>query len=547
MEQGPNRFLSRRQLLGGALGTGLTAIGARMTEGLQRTDMQGEQRDREPTDRVEFSEPHRSGCPWETKIPPLSPEQQERDQQEMQRFQSELAQFRRRFQDNLPEAEGGIIDSLETQATTRAFLLNSPLPSRLNDIASVFVRYPAHRGNQARSLFEHTLQVFNECQCQGLIYAAIQRAAEIVGGQAHFERDAWYYGSRIRDYVPREKDMWSQDIDPRNKPGIPEADRRRMKADPAWSGQRRKTLFRTLAQKPSLIERAQREDLTVVEFFSLIKAIVHERTRLSEEEKRHESLEQTAEKLLSDRRAELRRALLSPETETAIVFYGDDRRLMHGAADTHWDGPLEAAGVRPERIQKIGTSDTRNNRQALDDLKRAIGSSHGKTFLSFKTHGATNSLYIDNQRGTESISDRCIAEALLARIQTTRNPSTLKDMSIIVDACHSYEFRNNVIRCLEELWRTSPMRAYPFDRVAKPFFVTVVQEGSVGQGGSLICGGADAQFSGIQKDRALYVQRLLQNIQPRIYEENDMTFFGSGTGREFAERRSSRTEASARA
>ena len=531
--------LSRRGFLGGAIATGVAALGAAAEHKIQKIVPRVERSAGEPRDVVEFSEPHPADTPWEREesLPPL----EQTEARALQEFRSELARFQRLLDGRLSETEDDGIDSLQAQSAARDFLLRSSLPERLLRVAPLITRSSSAHGQEYRMLFDQTLQVFHTCDCQGLVYAAIRDAVGDAHGTTNFQRDSWYYGAHLRDYVPGKKDLWSQDVDPRNKPNEPEDARRKMRADPAWAGKRRKELFRTLATRPSLVERAQRDDLTMVEFFSLIKSIVHERAPLTEEQRAVESIEGTAERLLALRRELLHRKVLSPETQKAIIFYGDDRRYMLGSADTTWDGSLDAAGVRPERVERIATSDTRTNADALRDLQRAIASSRGKTFLSFKTHGAVSGLYIDSQRGTEHISDAFIAEALIARIQATRDPSTLKDMDIVVDACHSYEFRNNVILRMKELWERGPMRAHPFERVAKPFFVTVVQEGSVGQAGSLICGvlDADSQVRAVRQEDGLSVERLLKKVQPRVYEESDMTFFAPGSGTEFAGRASS--------
>lgn len=527
--------ISRRGLLGGVIATGAMALGAAVNNELQKIVPQVERSAEEPRDVVEFSESHLTDTPWESPDA-YDASQEQGDAREMRAFRSELARFQRLLDDRLSETDDENFDSLRAQSAARGLLLRSSLPEHLRRVAPLMTHSPSERGHEGRALFDQTLQIFHTCDCQGLVYTAIRDAARDAHGATNFPRDSWYYGSHLRDYVPDKKDLWSQDVDPRNKPDAREEDRIKMRADPAWAGRRRKALFRTLAARSSLIECAQRDDLAVVEFFSLIKSIVHERIPLTEEQRARESIEATAERLLAVRRELLRRKILGPETQKAIIFYGDDRKYMHGSTDTTWDGPLEAAGVRPECIEKIATSDTRTNADVLRDLQQAIASSRGKTFLSFKTHGAVNGLYIDNQRGTEHISDTLIAEALMARIQATRDPSTLKDMDIVVDACHSYEFRNNVILRLKELWERSSMRAYPFERVAKPFFVTVVQEGSVGQASSLISEtlDSDSQVRGVRQDGGLYVERLLKGVQPRIYEESDMTFFAPGSGVEFA-------------
>ncbi len=523
MESSPSSpRLSRRALLGGILGGGALLAEKELAKKVARALPPSERPSVESEDIVEFSAPHPYRTPWEQKQPQVPLEHTEREA--MRAFRSELARFQHLLREELPEARGGVDDSLEMQRATRIFLQTSSLPERVRDIAPLIIRFSSEHGSEGRMLFEETLRVFHECNSQGLVYAAIQEAAEIKGMQTNFTRDSWYYGSRLRDYIPKSKDIWSQDIDPRNRPGIDERHRQWIKNDPSWSETRRQALFRALAERPELITRAKRHDLTLAEFFSLIKAVIHEQMRIREAGEAPESIEATAEKLLLHYRESLRRVILGPETETAIILYGNDGRLMYGAEDDAWNDTLEAAQVRPDRIQKIGTNETCTNAEVLHEVKQAIASSRGKTFIAFKTHGSTNGLYID-RKSHEHISADDLAESLINRVRATRDLSSLKEMNIVIDACHSYDFRHEVIRLMEERWGRSPMRTHPFTHVDKPFFVTVVQEGSVGQGSSLICDALDGQFSGIQKDGAVYGQRLLQNVQPRVYEENDMTFF----------------------
>lgn len=541
MEQSlPSKFpsLSRRSLLAGGLAAIGTALGAKVAHDLRHV-IPGPVRERHEqpfTDEAEFSEPHAED-PWETA--PTVNEDEPADRRELTGFQYELSEFEQVFRAEFGNAETGPGGSATTQERTREFLLGSRLPERIRQIAAILVRYPSSRGSFAGRVYFDAMHVFSSCESQGLVYAAIKEASEAIGTSVSFSRNGGrYYASKLRDYVPTDHDIWSRDIDPRNAQHIPGSTRRNIEASPVWSGRRHKQIFRRLAERTSIVERAKREDLTIVEYFSLLKSVIHERAELTADQRGREAIEETVDRLLLARRATMDRDVLSANTEKAILFYGNDGRYMNGAEDGGWDGTIEAVGLPADRVERIGTSETRTSAaEELSKLRRAVATSRGKTFLSFKTHGANAALMIDQARGPEAITDQLLAEALFSRLQATRDVRTLGEVNIVIDACNSYTYTKNVVRILRQLWEVSSFRALPFSRVYLPFIVTAVQEGANGQAGSMISSRLDLQFSGIQEDRAVTGRRLLQNVQPSVYEESDMTFFAAETGTEFSLRR----------
>lgn len=530
-------LLSRRAILAGGLAVAGAAVGAKLVRDLRpdRSAHSLERQEESFIDEAEFSEPHPSE-PWESFSTVHQNEQA--DRQELSRFRENLVAFQHLFQGRFGNTDTGSGGSFDAQSQARAFLLQTDLPEQISHIAMILIRYPSTRGGEADMIYNRALQAFSSCHCQGLVYAALQKAARQHGGKVSFARyGGQYHASRLRDYIPTSDDIWSQDIDPRNWPHIPASTRQNIERSPVWSGKKHKQIFRRFAERISIIEQAQQEDLTIVEYFSLIKSIIHERAVLTPDQRTQESIDETVERLLEARRRMFERKVLSVQTEKVILFYGNDQRYMNGADDTGWNDVIEAVGLSEDRIERIGTSETRSNAvEERSKLKNAIISSRGKTFLAFKTHGANTSLVIDQSRGPENISDRFLAEALFSRLQATRNPRTLAEMDIVIDACNSYTFTKNVVRILRELWESSSFRALPFSRVHLPFIVTAVQEGANGQAGSMISSRLDLQFSGIQEEGAVYGRRLLQNVQPIIYEESDMTFFAAETGTEFSRR-----------
>jgi hypothetical protein len=232
----------------------------------------------------------------------------------------------------------------------------------------------------------------------------------------------------------------------------------------------------------------------------------------------------------------MERSIVDASTEQAIIFAGNDARYFEGNQDESWDATLESAGVKSDRVNKIATAEDHTNAETLSILKKTIASSEGKTFLAFSTHGAEQYLGMDHRAGEGAITDTYVAEALLARVLEQRSPTTLADMTIVMDACHTYEFSKNVMMKMKEIWDSKPPRPFPFARIHFPFMIAGVQEGSVGQASSTISRVLQNQGEGVRKDGGLSGRRLLQNVQPISYEENDMTFFASGTGTEFASR-----------
>ncbi len=479
-------------------------------------------------DEVEFSEPHDQTIRWE--VGSRLHKDEENDAREIAAFQLEINDFAKKLRQEIGFVPNGSSDASQEQEAARKALLASVLPERIKQIAKILTRYPSTRGQEARLLYEDALQLFSSCHGQGLVFKAWNEALATEGKEVSFDRNGQYYETRMRDYVPASPDIWSQDMDPRNKPNRPEADRQRMQEKPGWSGKQRKKLFKRLSSQPWMIELGKQEDLTLVEYYSFIKSYIHEKSESDEESPRA-----LAERLLEARRTMLERSIVDASTEQVIIFAGNDARYFSGTEDGAWDEVLESSGVNQDRINKIATPEGGSNSETLGMLKKVIASSKGKTLLAFSTHGAEHFLGMGHQGGAEAITDVALAEALLARVQEQHSAETLKDITVIMDACHTYEFAKNVMQKMKEAWQAKQPRPFPFARIQLPCIVAGVQEGSVGQAGSVISRVLQNQLGGIEKDRGISGRRLLQNVQPTSYEENDMTFFSPGTGLEFAD------------
>jgi len=173
------------------------------------------------------------------------------------------------------------------------------------------------------------------------------------------------------------------------------------------------------------------------------------------------------------------------------------------------------------------------DRKTEKDLVENISKTRGKTTLWFDTHGSRGSLLIDRYVdlkdktiASNSMNVSSFAKGLVKRIVDTDDPKTLENITIMVGACHSYDFTLNLGSAIAQEYRK--VCGNP-EQLALPHIVTASNEGSLSYKGGLqdvfaLYGEA------LKKEGKLTGEYLMRRLQADKYRIADIGFFMSQSG-----------------
>ncbi len=431
---------------------------------------------------------------------------------------------------------------LTQQHEARALLLASTLPRELTQIASSLVKLGGTEEALGRVVAKHLINSFATCNSQGLVYEALKRAIQEKGGRITFHRAPTYYASRVRDFLPMSVELTYQDIDPRNQEQASTRDREEINMHRGWSEETRARAFAQLALHPGIRAFAKREDLTLVEYISWLKAIHSEREVMAQRaapQRVTESLEITAVRLLNMHRALMRTNILDAATQKVILLYGNDNDILHGIEETGWERIAQGVGVPRERIAKMATTQATSGEQLEERFLQTVRASREKTFIAIETHGSSLGITTDSREGRVSrITVSRFAEILLERVIASRDTDTLEQVTILFGSCYSYNFTRNLLQEMQSAWETMGQDLnppVPFSRIKLPAIIAGSQKDSSTLNSATVEHLLLPHLEGLRADHALTGERLLRNVQPSAYAKQcDLTFFAQGSGAEYA-------------
>lgn len=529
--------LSRRGFLKGMLAAGAAVLAEEVIRGntySESASARSGESEAQP-DVAELSEPHDEN-PWDA--PRLEGEALREAEAAILQFVGRVRIFNRDFEARFQRS---VLDdskqcSMEDQEHTRIYLLQSDLPKQLHQIAPHLVRMSSAPGERGASHFEFIMNTFKGCLCQGVFYDELEKSAKAVHGSVSFPRNETYYAARLQDYVPQGDAIWSQDIDPRNRPVLHQTDKDTLLSHPGWSERRRKAAFKQLAQDQAFIQLAKSNDLTLAEYFSLIKSVINEK------EEGSDSLLDIATRHLQMRREFLQKELAGPRTEQAICFYGRDENMFQGADEGGWNQILRTSGVAESRIVTHGTNTQTTPEQTKTNLFQSIANSHGETVITFDTHGSPQALLVDKMQGNQLLSSTELASALIDRLIVQQDSDTLGKVTVMIDACYSNDFAKQLKRDIYRIWTSAANRPFTHERIKLPTIISASQQAAMSFKPANMEPMLKTMTDGIRKDGALTGARLLRNVQPASYPLQDMTFFAAGSNTEFAGRERSRID-----
>lgn len=427
--------------------------------------------------------------------------------------------------------------SMSEQARVRAMVSSS-------DVLASFERVSADIFSlKDTDSFWRVLTVFAKGNCEGRAFAAVAQYERAHSIKMVMPRDDFYYSARLKDYVPTGSNIYSQDIDPRNIPGrstlFDNAQLDSLNAHPGWAGRRRQQQFRELAGNGAIVQLAKDADFTLAEYFSLIKAIIHNRELAPANVRENDSV--IAQRLVTANRDFAETSLLDHETNAVIVFHGSDHEHWGdsvtipgnhlGRSDDSWDKIAAAAGVSRSKVHRFGANPERRGPNPLPALYRAMSHSRGKTFVAFDTHGDSDYLQVDDRTPDMKLTPADLARSLLDRVRATQDPETLGQMTLCMEACYTYDFTHNLLQEMQSQWTADAASICTFANLTLPTIIIPVQEGSYAAHNFKAFRVLLKQLVGIRRDRGIKGERILKNVQPIGYREHDFTIFTSGTGK----------------
>ncbi len=400
-----------------------------------------------------------------------------------------------------------------------------------------------------RDLFIKSLQVFSLGARQGCAFQALKESGRRLHISIREYHDEAYYASRVRDHLPEVEDIYSHDIDARNQDDSFHLQEPEMMRHPGWTTRRKKTAFRELVADADVRQSAVDADMTIAEFFSCIKAMIHEIERIPLAQRTSRTRRTVMERILRAREDFLGASVIDQSTQQAIILYGNAVQhsdMMHFGRDPHhhrdefnqqsWEYTLQAAGMSRSKIKTFGTTDAPHPRTARvrQQFFHAIATSRGKTFVATDSHGLAEELQIDDREPEAVIDYAGLADALIRRVEATQDPRTLLDLTLCIESCYSYDFTRNVVQAFSRQWQAISTRPFPFSGIKLPRIITTTQEQSPAHHREKLFGMLAQQARGISRDRAITGKRILQCAAPLAYVYNDFTFFQEGSGLEFA-------------
>ncbi len=523
-------------ILGGAAAA--AALAGCETPNVERPPQRPNQRPRTPerqpatpSDPFEPSEPHEER--WDQE--PMWVVENQQAMEAMRNFDTTLSVFGEELQEQFGihfETERPSKLSLAQQDAIKALFIERGLANQFQQITEALIH------SKSTELLDRAKKMFAVCSSQGLLYQTMSLAAKRTNQVIPFRRDETYYGAKLREFPlsVHTSNIWSQDIDPRNKTNLDPADRRFLVESPGWSGRAHKREFRAVVSRQALVDLAREHDLNLAEYYSLIRIIIKNRDPHKVPSEAADYA--VAQKCMERRRIFREQRLLDPDTKNMLIFYGENHDLTyHGDYETQWVNIGQAAGVDDRNIKKFGAHIGSDVGQVLQRFYQAIGVSQGKTFLSMNAHGSPETLLVeDTTRRHIWASD--LAAMFIRRIQNTRNPHTLGELTLSIDACLSYDFVENVLREMKRQWHPTQACPYRFEDLELPNIMTTVQEDAEGDFRNTTVAALSNQILGLQRDGGLTGRRILDNVQPFSAPRQDMAIFASDRGRsiEFARR-----------
>lgn len=403
----------------------------------------------------------------------------------------------------------------------------------------------------ARSIGE----VMALADCYGLYYQHLRQKGEYK--KSIKKMDDEHYAVRASDFLPTADEIAPEEIDPRIGNKEEALIEQNIKDNEAWTSPKRQEAFKKVLDDREVRTLFEHSDCTLAETYSLIKAVVTQESLMTGS---HVSTKERLKKLLTEREEMKKRVFMGKELDQLVIYnfvpktaneaQFDKKHLLDEFALSTMrrtvNGVSETDDQIKKRVTRIESSDPTTQEASgrimspTTRTRDAIRDSRGKTAVYFNNHGGKDRQYTESD---EQVSAGNIAHELLARLEATKDPTTLKDMNIVFLSCFSYDFTKKVEKIMKNYYQQekfpdpkNPSVAIsyeeffqvPFDHIPLPTIVTIAQEGSYGYGTMLTS--LERNKIAIEKEGKLTGAMLMRRIQTEYYPDADMAFFSGRKG-----------------
>lgn len=426
--------------------------------------------------------------------------------------------------------------ALTEQTLVREQFLSSPLREQLPEMIAFILK------TKNDALLDDLYKKLAEINCQGLLYATLNKEGKygstklcIAQPQLLFS----HYAARTSDFLPSGKDIENDEIDPRFGQKD-ELITRNINEKPAWTSPRYLYFFRKLIDDPAIRKQLQAADITLAEAYSTIKAVVanlEKNIPTSDDSAQQLSVETVTKLILEERELFSRRMILDKNTKNLICLNGFDASPNGPKFDASAMNEVAAAAGVPQKNNKQieGGDQEKSFEKIKEEMHQTIAQSNGKTLVYFNTHGSPLTLEVRRDASfaskPQNFSIDDIVDALFARIENTGDTNSLKDVTLVLDSCFSYDFAYNVIKKMRFNYDIGDTDGpsyqekigVMFGELTMPTIICASQKGSFTWDRSSINQILHQFKEGIKKDGGLIGERLLSSAQPVMYHNNDLT------------------------
>ncbi|EKD43780.1 MAG: hypothetical protein ACD_72C00120G0001, partial [uncultured bacterium] len=422
----------------------------------------------------------------------------------------------------LPESR-----SMTEKDLVRKMMLESGMPKKIERLFLQIAKIPNYVG-RLTNIYEY----LKDANCHGLFLTYANKAG-LTRAQIGFSIDTNvpnFYSIHTKDFLPSAKNVSAGDMDSRQNPhpeiSLSEEIAAYIVADlinkfPAWSSKEKKAKFLEIINDPKIRKIAEAHDMTIAEFYSLIKATVS----YEEEHGAGEGREAIVKRIISEQQSFHQREILGPNTAKLITIAGD-----HGFSNNETCAVASAVGIADNRVVKFTVEKDSDCAKITQGFLKSISDCPERTTIFVNAHGQMDHIHL-SRHDNGDIPIEIVAKTLIDKVIISKNPEILGSMTFVFDNCLSYNFAKALVKAMKKIHDgLTDNNLVDFSKIKMPTIITAAHEASPSYIGHSINNSLKSQIGGIRKERAVTGRRLAQEVQPDIYRDSDLTIFSGQNG-----------------
>jgi len=378
---------------------------------------------------------------------------------------------------------------------------------------------------------------------QGIIFDALQEQGsynEVCQSLPREYITEEYYSISAKDFLPTPENIFDFEIDPRlgfakYYPSELADIKEKINEQPGWANPNKIKLFKEALGNEDIRKTVTDKELSLAESYSLIKAAI----TLQEDQPNIELTEIIETILLAQEKFKTKKILHpgteyfihannNEETTTGNPFAVEKTKEARFSGD-NLDELAKTCGVADKNIHRVDGTDTNSNVKTMESIQH----SHGETTIYLNGHGSPEAIEI--AQDGDLLTCEGVAASLIQRIKQVKDPDSLSQVTILIDACYGYDFAINLFSALEKEYKKlkeeDESLENDFAQITLPTVITSTQRESVGFT-TAVCPVKmlKKHLPAIKDEGSLTGEFMLKRIQPSSYAFSDMTVFSGEKG-----------------